>query len=1420
MSIAKQYYSSASQTSHQSSSTVSKARKSHSHSSHSIPAFLQAKLKSTSNDASAELESEAHELSSVAQLKLKVGESNDRYEKEADAVASSVLSGQTATHSISSVNSQQKSASENINDNTENNIRKTTSSTPLPESVRQQIEPVLGHSLEDVRVVESTQARQTVDSLGAKAFTHGNVIWLGQGQSKNDTGLMAHEATHVIQQTHSSSHLKNQSKAQSQALAPSEQLSAHSSQQKSLAPVQKSPSNGIVQRFGWSDVKRNAGKAWNATGGKVIEVAADTGAKIFWGTINRVAPDFAPVLKDIQQQGILNYLYQRLKQGVTGFFTALGVAPTTISRIFSVFEAMGGQLSEILVALPNLVCGPLFKALKQLKTILSKMAGDAWNSITEFFSPVKKVLSKIHSKIIAPVIDLLGSTSSKVFQSLKKLSSKLWSWTSPIRKASSKAWNWVKESLGMGSSSDSGSNKSSSGENGISAWITGKLSSAWNKVKEEIKPITEPVQKTISKIQEVLPLDAIVELKNKVIGWMGQVTSLSDNMEKPNGVTKNQVSLREAILPALLAHISGLQIKLVLAGLLISTKISALLGHVQSFIGSLSRIPLLSFVKNNLAWLVTSLVKLNGWASTTVLFIFMTASLALGQLAQFIQHILSVLYKLANIVKNVATHLADLVTGTLFAIIPKCILIPVKNFIKNQILSRIPIFSQLFALPDVWVKVKSTAMQILRQVFVHGNLAKAAWTFFSAILSIFNIPAALIKGILKNAASAIGNILRNPVSFLLNLLRTIKAGFGLFFKNIFKHLIGGVSKWLFGTLSKSGITPPEDFSFKSILGVVMQILDITKERIFTRLKDQIGQPAVDKLKKRMELATGAWEWFSALVTKGPGGLWKMLKEKLTGLWDTVLDGLVSWLQTNIITRISYKLLSMLDPSGIMAVVNSIIALYKAIESFMAYLRQMLEIVGQIFSGIAGIAKGAITQAAGFLEGAMARSIPVIIGFLANQLSLGNLASKIQQMVQGVRKIVDKAIDWLIKKALRLGRGVINVLKKGGSIIKAGAKKGIQSIKKWWKGESVFTAKNGEKHRLYIKGKSGSAKLMMASTPTPYMNFINTLDTSNSDSAEKIAKAKIIAAQLDVLIKQNANESSKDKIIDGSIKIQNKLDQLAEITAPMVKADPGKEPLQGDNKPANISSRSSVTHGTQSLSSNTVGMTMTADFLGPNHPKGSATKGNQPSLMSKLITSPKRYNNGKFIRGHLLNHELGGPGEDKNLFPITAEANKNHNIYVEEPLKQLVNNDKFWVFYSVNVKVSEIMLDNSVQGKNHIKAQFMCKANKITEDGSHLPGSIIKKSSIESNYVEDTRDITDETSSQELVTMSDASADTIGSLDGINSSEAQQIKNNQPYSNWAKLMMVLKTPEEKQQELQRQIKNTQGKKVQLWSKKGA
>lgn len=78
---------------------------------------------------------------------------------------------------------------------------------PLPEAVRSQIEPRLGADLSGVRVHRGGEADALNRELRAQAFTRQRDIYFGAGRYQPETRrgqrLLAHELTHVVQQTSS-----------------------------------------------------------------------------------------------------------------------------------------------------------------------------------------------------------------------------------------------------------------------------------------------------------------------------------------------------------------------------------------------------------------------------------------------------------------------------------------------------------------------------------------------------------------------------------------------------------------------------------------------------------------------------------------------------------------------------------------------------------------------------------------------------------------------------------------------------------------------------------------------------------------------------------------------------------------------------------------------------------------------------------------------------------------------------------------------------------------------------------------------------------------------------------------------------------------------------------------------------------------
>jgi outer membrane protein OmpA-like peptidoglycan-associated protein len=163
----------------------------------------------------------------VTQAKLTMGESGDRFEREADAVADAVVQrkGLPGTGGSGAPSVQAKCAKCEHEDTVQRQADGSTSDTgahsadsvqqglaaqrgagqSLDASVRQEMEQGIGADFSGVRIHTGAQAASLNDSLHARAFTHGQDVFFNSGEfepgSSAGRHLLAHELTHVVQQS-------------------------------------------------------------------------------------------------------------------------------------------------------------------------------------------------------------------------------------------------------------------------------------------------------------------------------------------------------------------------------------------------------------------------------------------------------------------------------------------------------------------------------------------------------------------------------------------------------------------------------------------------------------------------------------------------------------------------------------------------------------------------------------------------------------------------------------------------------------------------------------------------------------------------------------------------------------------------------------------------------------------------------------------------------------------------------------------------------------------------------------------------------------------------------------------------------------------------------------------------------------------
>ena len=116
---------------------------------------------------------------------------------------------------------------------------------------------------------------------------------------------------------------------------------------------------------------------------------------------------------------------------------------------------------------------------------------------------------------------------------------------------------------------------------------------------------------------------------------------------------------------------------------------------------------------------------------------------------------------------------------------------------------------------------------------------------------------------------------------------------------------------------------------------------------------------------------------------------------------------------------------------------------------------------------------------------------------------------------------------------------------------------------------------------------------------------------------------------------------------------------------------------------------------------TVGVKMIAKLDPDDAVTGSAVPSSNYAWMESLNRKTKNL----MIRGHLLNHDLGGFGVPENLYPISTGANKQHSVLVENPVKSTLKSamDK----KPISGKKPRVIYGVEVYG-NGLNVYFDCK----------------------------------------------------------------------------------------------------------------
>ena len=540
-----------------------------------------------------------------------------------------------------------------------------------------------------------------------------------------------------------------------------------------------------------------------------------------------------------------------------------------------------------------------------------------------------------------------------------------------------------------------------------------------------------------------------------------------------------------------------------------------------------------------------------------------------------------------------------------------------------------------------------------------------------------------IKAIAKKAAAYAEQIIDDPITFFGNLGDGISLGFDNFKKNIDKHLIKGVLEWLTGSMAGSEIVLPKELNFEGITSLVMQILGITIKKIKALVIDVIGKERFEFIEKGVDAGIAAGnkilDIFKILNEKGLAGLWEYIKDEFSNLKEMLIENVKTFVVDTIVWKAMEFLLSLLIPGA--GFIRAAQLLIRFVITLFQKAAQIVKIIDGIIESFGNILRKDIAGAAEKVENVLSGFISLAISFLAAVLGLGGIVSKVQKFIQQkIRPKIDKILNNIAKKIKEVITKIgltklidksMHAVEKGKAWVDDKKKKAKDTAIKY--GEKIlnflgikkkFKTEDGEFHTLYFEGKEEKMTLWVASNPKTFKDFLKQIGTvkGNKAAAKKQAEDEFDELQT-AISKRNtgatSDEYQKEQVIKYE-KVTLHVNTLSNYMPPLFDiTDIGKFELNfGPLTASGFGSKMEVKN---------------------QHKTTRPPSGSVPGVTNDTYDTLKKKRNGGstfYILGHLLNHNIGGSGNDfRNLTPLTRKGNKDHNVQIEETAKADLNAGK-------------------------------------------------------------------------------------------------------------------------------------------------
>ncbi len=506
---------------------------------------------------------------------------------------------------------------------------------------------------------------------------------------------------------------------------------------------------------------------------------------------------------------------------------------------------------------------------------------------------------------------------------------------------------------------------------------------------------------------------------------------------------------------------------------------------------------------------------------------------------------------------------------------------------------------------------------------------------FEKALRVAGVPRADIMNFLNKAGDALSEIIAHPGRFLSNLFAAFNLGFNQFKAKVGEYLTTGLLDWVMSKVGMEDVDVPKDSSVGSILTMVLQALKITPGDLENIVAEVIGQENVHRVRK-------VWGIVKTFIKNGIGGLVDQLVEYAGDLKQQLVRNLKHWVITKLVQRAVTEVVKMFIPGG------NLVAIVKKIYNLIQFVRQRLQEIAELFKAIGesvlSIVKGENGPAVEKIHGVLKSGLYLALELLGRLVNI-KFIDGVANAINGLREKVRGAIKKFVQK------------------IAMGGKEALGKVRGWLGINKRFKDVNGEGHRLFTREKAGKHTIMVASNgPQPVRSFLVSLVLDNNAYLVRSRNSvQLLLEETDNLIAFLASpptgatdgeiQAAIESVESNSQTISKELAQLMAYTGP------------------NQSVAQTTMPSYDGLIGNYWGRGMRVQIIKDPPPGGSRTSSSHTHTSWDALRKRKDGGRTYYVKGHLLNNFLGGPGRNwNNLTPMTQSVNTLFDRYSENYLK--------------------------------------------------------------------------------------------------------------------------------------------------------